>query len=310
MAADKGGKRGKKSSKENEVSLPGKAKEVKTAEAAPAWENPLVPNALLREIYQKMVEIRLLGEPGARSGGKAKKQVATKKHAGWGQEACRVSMVQALAPGDLVMDSQDGGVMDHLLGAKLPEVLQAFQVGKKADKKKKPATQLAPYLEDTEERLFAGMGAALLLKRTGGKAVIFVKNREVSNGMLRRALMLAAKQELPVVIVTLAKPNEGHRRSDVGRIAHRSGVPCIAVDGADAIAVYRVAQESLERIRNGGGPALIQCVSFHVQGKRRAATDPVEQLGGYLLERKLGTEAWMNDVKKRFSARLSTKRPS
>lgn len=202
VVADKGGKHEKKSSKDKRLSLPSKKAEVKTAEAAPAWENPLVPNALLREIYQKMVEIRLLGELATRSGGRTWKQAA------WGQEACRVSLVQGLGAGDLVMDSQAGGVMDHLLGAKLPEVVRTFGIGKKAASAKKPAKELAVYLKDAEERLFAGMGAALLLKKTEGKAVIFVKNRETSNGVLRRALNLTAKHELPVIIVALAKPGK------------------------------------------------------------------------------------------------------
>lgn len=302
--AAKGVKREKKSSKENDLSLPGKEGGVKTAETVPAWENPLVPNALLREMYQKMVEIRLLGGLGVS---------AKKQSSGWGQEASRVSVVQGLGTGDLVMDSQSGGAMDHLMGAKLPEVLRSFRaekLGKKTAEGKKTAKELAVYLEDAEERLFAGMGAALLLKKTGGKAVIFVKNREASNGVLRRALTLAATRELPVIVVALAKPGEGVGKSDVGRIAHRCGVPCIAVDGADAIALYRVAQESLERIRGGGGPVLIECVAFRVQGERSVTTDPVEQMRGYLLQRKLGTEAWMNAVKKRFEARLSSARPS
>jgi TPP-dependent pyruvate/acetoin dehydrogenase alpha subunit len=301
--AAKGVKQEKKNSKENDLSLPGNEAEVKTVETAPAWENPLVPNALLREIYQKMVEIRLLGGFGVS---------AKKKPSGWGQEACRVSVVQGLGAGDLVMDSQSGGAMDHLLGATLPEVLRSFKAekpGKKISGTKKPAKELAVYLEDAEERLFAGMGAALLLKKTGGKAVIFVKNREASNGVLRRALTLAADRDLPVIVVVLAKAGEGPGKSDVGRIAHRCGVPCIAVDGADAIALYRVAQESLERIRGGGGPVLIECVAFQVEGKGRGTVDPVEQMSGYLLERKVGTEAWMNDVKKRFTNRLSTARP-
>jgi TPP-dependent pyruvate/acetoin dehydrogenase alpha subunit len=302
--AAKGVKREKKSSKENDLSLPGKEGGVKTAETVPAWENPLVPNALLREMYQKMVEIRLLGGLGVS---------AKKQSSGWGQEASRVSVVQGLGTGDLVMDSQSGGAMDHLMGAKLPEVLRSFRaekLGKKTAEGKKTAKELAVYLEDAEERLFAGMGAALLLKKTGGKAVIFVKNREASNGVLRRALTLAATRELPVIVVALAKPGEGVGKSDVGRIAHRCGVPCIAVDGADAIALYRVAQESLERIRGGGGPVLIECVAFRVQGERSVTTDPVEQMRGYLLQRKVGTEAWMNDVKKRFASRLSAARPS
>ena len=99
--------------------------------------------------------------------------------------------------------------------------------------------------------------------------MIFVKSREASNGVLRRAFTLAAERELPVIVVALPKVGDGEGKSGVSKIAQRCGVPGIAVDGADAIALYRVAQESLERVRGGGGPVLIECVPFQVQGERR-----------------------------------------
>jgi TPP-dependent pyruvate/acetoin dehydrogenase alpha subunit len=211
------------------------------------------------------------------------------------------------------MDSCPGGLMDHLLGAKLRDVVRIFyprEGGKKTPDTKR-ARRLAVYLDDAEERLFAGMGAALLQKRAGGKSVvvIYVKPREASNGVLRRALTLASEHELPVIVVTLAKTDESQGKSAASKIAHRCGVPGIAVDGADAIALYRVAQESLERVRGGGGPVLIECVPFHVQGERPVIADPVAQLREYLRQRGIGKTAWLDGVKRRFGARLAAAQP-
>lgn len=312
--AGKDGKRGKKAPQDGGISSgetsPGTVAKTKAVETAHAWENPLVPNALLREIYRKMVEVRLLSAFDPRSAGKPKRLPSV-----WGQEACRVSVVQGLTADDLVMDSYPGGLMDHLLGAKLPAVVRAFSIGargKKTADAKGAAKQLAVYVEDAEERLFAGIGAALLFKRAGGTsvAVIFVKSQEASNGVLRRAFTLAAERELPVIVVALAKAGESEGKSGVSKIAHRCGVPGIAVDGADAIALYRVAQESLERVRGGGGPVLIECVPFHVQGERRVTADPVAQMHEYLLQRRVGTVAWMNEVKRRFETRLAEAQPA
>lgn len=313
-AVGKDSKRGAKTPKDGGVSIgqesPGTEAKTKIVEAAPAWENPLVPNDLLREIYRKMVEVRLLSALDSRSTSKPNRLPSV-----WGQEACRVSVVQGLTADDLVMDSYAGGLMDHLLGAKLPAVVRAFRSGargKKTADAKVAAKQLGVYLEDAEERLFAGLGAALLLKRAGGKSVtvIFVKSREASNGVFRRAFTLAAEHELPVIVVALAKAGESEDKSGVSKIAHRCRVPGIAVDGADAIALYRVAQESLERVRGGGGPVLIECIPFHVQGERRVTPDPVAQMHEYLLRRRVGTAAWMNGVKSRFEARLAAEQPS
>jgi acetoin:2,6-dichlorophenolindophenol oxidoreductase subunit alpha len=311
-AAGKGGKRGTKVPKNDGAASseasPTTVVEPKSAKPVPAWENPLVPNALLRELYQKMVETRLLGELTPRSGGKPKRLPAV-----WGQEACRVSVVQGLTAGDLVMDSCPGGLMDHLLSAKLPEVVRAFGAktregkGKKTADAKVATKQLAVYLEEAETRLLAGMGAALLLKRAEGRSVvvIFLKSREASNSVLRRALTFAAERELPAIVVALAKTGEGEGKSGMSKIAHRCGVPGIAVDGADAIALYRVAQESLERVRGGGGPVLIECLPFHVAGGKTVTADPVAQLREYLLQRGIGKTAWMDGMKKRFEARLA-----
>jgi TPP-dependent pyruvate/acetoin dehydrogenase alpha subunit len=316
MGAAVAGKEGKRGAKTPAVvgvtsgEASGTVAKSKTANAAPAWENPLVPNAVQREIYRKMVEIRLLGALDPRSVGKPKRLLSV-----WGQEACRVSMVQRLTADDLVMDSYAGGLMDHLLGAKLPAVVRALRAEARAKKTadaKGARKQLKTYVEDAEERLFAGIGAALLLKRAGGKSVamIFVKSREASNGVLRRAFTLAAERELPVIVVALPKMGDGEGKSGVSKIAHRCGIPGIAVDGADAIAIYRVAQESLERVRGGGGPVLIECVPFQVQGERRVTADPVAQMHEYLLQRGISTAAWMNGVKKRFEDRLAAAQPS
>src|SRR5258708_7382853 len=82
---------------------------------------------------------------------------------------------------------------------------------KKTAVKEEQTGRLLPFVEDAETRLFAGLGVAILAKqmqRTDG-VVIFVGHREASHGTWRRALTLAAKQELPVIFVVLAKSGKG-----------------------------------------------------------------------------------------------------
>ena len=80
-----------------------------------AQENPLVPNAKLRQIYLAMAEARVLDEALAKvqRRGKGRRLESTR-----GQEACRVSTAIDLGAGDLVSDSQVGVVMDLIAGAK------------------------------------------------------------------------------------------------------------------------------------------------------------------------------------------------
>jgi TPP-dependent pyruvate/acetoin dehydrogenase alpha subunit len=73
------------------------------------------------------------------------------------------------------------------------------------------------------------------------------------------------------------------------------GVPGIPVDAGDAVALYRVAQESMGRTRGGDGPVLIECVGYRADGRdRAAAVDPLAQMQAFLLNRKVCTKAWLD----------------
>jgi TPP-dependent pyruvate/acetoin dehydrogenase alpha subunit len=287
----------------------------KTA-AGTVAENPLVPNAVLRQMYQKMVEMRLLEAQARRLGQRPK----AGKRIRWtpGHEACRVSLAQGLSAGDVVMDSRPGGLMDHLLGGKLADVAGGIKALGRRDKGSKVAgavergsKRLLPFIAPAEERLLAGLGAALLLRQIGRTdgVVMYAEHKEASNDSWRKAFTVAAAQELPVIFVVLPSPNPKSKdqgKAGVSGIAHRCGVPGIHVDAGDVIALYRVVQESWMKIRGGGGPVLIEGVPFHVQGEKRpAAADPIAQLGEYLLSRRVCTQAWLVAKEKTFRGRLA-----
>jgi len=54
--------------------------------------------------------------------------------------------------------------------------------------------------------------------------------------------------------------------------AHAYGVPGIQVDGNDIFAVYVAAHEAIERARSGGGPSLIEAVTYRL-GDHTTADD-------------------------------------
>ncbi|MCI4060869.1 thiamine pyrophosphate-dependent enzyme, partial [Bacillus cereus] len=43
-------------------------------------------------------------------------------------------------------------------------------------------------------------------------------------------------------------------------------MPGVPVDGQDILAVYQAAEEAIERARNGGGPSLIECMTYRNYG--------------------------------------------
>jgi TPP-dependent pyruvate/acetoin dehydrogenase alpha subunit len=277
------------------------------------YENPLVPNAKLRQMYVAMAEARVLDEhiAGMQKKAKARRKLGSIR----GQEAIRVSTAIDLGPGDLVSDSQVGVVMDLLGGAKVNSLLQRVAElgsGKKVRGAKRGgvSARVLPWVDDADERLRLAMGAALSFKTLGQANVViaYVRHGEVGRGVWRKLLGLAAKLELPVIFVILPAAT-GDKTDGIVNLSARSarwGVPGIPVDAGDAVGLYRVAQESLGRTRGGDGPVLIECLAYGANGSaRRAPVDPLVQIKVSLLERRVCTEAWMERARDGMLRRIA-----
>jgi TPP-dependent pyruvate/acetoin dehydrogenase alpha subunit len=277
-------------------------------------ENPLVPNAKLRQMFVAMAEARALDEhiAGLQKSVKARRKLESTR----GQEACRVSTAIDLGPGDLVSDSQMGVVMELVAGAKVTSLLKRvneIHSGKKARSASAPGTsgRVLPWIDDAGERLRMAMGAALSFKTLGRANVVvaYVRSDGVAKGTWRLVLKLAAKLELPIIFVILpqVKGEKTNGAGDLHAKTARWGVPGIPVDAGDAVAVYRVAQESLGRTRGGDGPVLIECVTYRGEGGR-GSIDPLDQMKEFLLGRKVGTKAWLNGASNGLSRRVAAAR--
>lgn len=269
-------------------------------------ENPLIPNKKLRQMFVAMVEMRVLDEhiAGLQRGFNSRRRLDSTR----GQEACRVSTAIELVSGDLVSDAQVGVAMELLAGAKVGSLLR--HVAKLTASAKRPAAAIVrngvtgrqlPSMEPVGDRLRMAMGAALSFKtlKRANMVVAYVREGEVSNVLWRQLLALASKFELPIIFVALpggsGKKKTRNEAGTLSALARACGVPGIPVDASDAVALYRVAQESLGRLRGGGGPVLVECVAFPMKGRRRnEVVDPLEQMKVFLLGRKVCSEAWLD----------------
>lgn len=270
-------------------------------ETAP-HENPLVPNKKLRELYTAIVEMRLLEEHVAALQRKTKP--SRRLDSTHGQEACRVSMAIDLNSGDLVSDSQVSAAMSLLFGAKANLLLRhiaAIASGKKErtalSAEAATAPRPLPWIDDARDRLNMALGAALTFKtlKQANVVVAYLQRAEISKSLWKRVLALAAKFDLPIIFVVLP---ETKRKKKAGAVnicarARAAGLPGIPVDASDAVALYRLAQESLGRTRSGDGPVLIDCIA--VPREERPADesdDPILHMKNFLIGRKVCTEAW------------------
>jgi acetoin:2,6-dichlorophenolindophenol oxidoreductase subunit alpha len=127
-------------------------------------------------------------------------------------------------------------------------------------------------------------GAAWRAQYKGEKdvSVCFFGDGTTNIGAFHEALNFAAVWKLPVVFVcennlymeytpiadVTAVP------SPAGDRASAYGLPKIVIDGNDADVVYREAIKAFEKARSGGGPSLIECLTYRHSGHSRA--DPAK----------------------------------
>jgi pyruvate dehydrogenase E1 component alpha subunit len=151
----------------------------------------------------------------------------------------------------------------------------------------------------------AGAAWSAQYRGTEQVAVCFFGDGTTNIGAFHEALNFSVVWKLPVVYV--CENNlymEYTPISAVTAVEHPAadraaayGLERVVVDGNDADAVYRAAQRYLERARRGGGPALIECLTYRHSGHSRA--DPAKYRPAGELEH------WLErDPLKRYRERL------
>ncbi len=131
----------------------------------------------------------------------------------------------------------------------------------------------------------AALEAANALKTAKGNAValLFCETRMKAD-LWRKYLQRAGRGNLPVVLVRLASET---RRAHVAPGALAFGVPRIAVDANDVLAVYRVASESIARARHRRGPTLIECLIAKHTAISPTGSDPIHAMERVLTKKRI-----------------------
>lgn len=126
------------------------------------------------------------------------------------------------------------------------------------------------------------VGAALSAKHrgTGGVAVAFFGDGATSHGAFHESLNFAGVMRAPVVFVcennlyaTATPLSSVTLNPEIATRAAAYGIPGVAVDGNDVVAVWQAMQTAAERARRGGGPTLIEAKTYRTVGHHEG--DPV-----------------------------------
>jgi 2-oxoisovalerate dehydrogenase E1 component len=165
-----------------------------------------------------------------------------------------------------------------------------------------------------------GAGYSFQLMKTDQVSVAFFGDGAMNNGAFHEGVNMAAIWGLPVVNVcennqfaTEVPFDYATRNTDVAERVRAYGIPGVAVDGNDVLAVTEAAQAAIERARGGGGPSLIEGKTYrtrpHAEGMRDGGyrtieeieawkqRDPILLLESRLLDREIATQAQIGVVR-------------
>jgi TPP-dependent pyruvate/acetoin dehydrogenase alpha subunit len=210
-----------------------------------------------------------------------------------------------LEPGDTVVLAPGVSIACLVKGAELGELVAQLYPPRSGEPML--AHNILSPSCDADQRLeLANQSAqANQQKQTTSVVVAFATAQATASARWRRSLNFAARHSLPLIIVV-----ENKAGLDLPLKVPRDGLTRISVDGNDVVAVYRVAYESLERVRQGGGPVLIEGRTWQQAGKRlrRAESDPLIHMERYLGARGLFTKRWKDQLVRQFSREIDSAR--
>ena len=121
--------------------------------------------------------------------------------------------------------------------------------------------------------IMAGSAYASKYMGTDEVTVCFFGDSASNEGTFHESINMAAAWDLPIVYVV--ENNLYGISVDIRRvtkeyhIAKRAagyGIEGITIDGNDVFKVYEEAQKAVEKARKGGGPTIIECMTYRWQG--------------------------------------------
>ncbi len=118
-----------------------------------------------------------------------------------------------------------------------------------------------------------GVGLAALVQNSNRVAVASFGDGATGTGSFHEAVNLAALWHLPVVFVCqnnrYAEMTPTAEAQPVANVADRAagyGIPGLQVDGNDPDAVHLALAGAVTRARSGGGPTLLECMTYRLWG--------------------------------------------
>jgi pyruvate dehydrogenase E1 component alpha subunit len=235
----------------------------------------------LSQLYRAMLRIRLCEEALVEP--IVTQEVRCPVHLYSGQEAVAVGVCAALSDGDMVFGTHRSHGHYLAMGGDLRQMLAEIfcrETGCSAGRGGSMhlvAPELgmmgaAPIVAGTIS-LAVRAALAAASRREGRVAVSFFGDGAAGEGVLYESLNFAALRRLPLFFVcennlysTHLRIDQCRVRRDIYEVAQPFGIPTLAVDGNDVVAVHDAAREAVERARRGEGPTFLECRTYRLRG--------------------------------------------
>lgn len=232
---------------------------------------------LIVKFYKSLYRIRRIEEEIALiySTDKIKSPV----HLSIGQEAVSVGVCHALKPNDAVFGTYRSHAMYLAKGGDL-KMMIAELYGKVTGCTKGKGGSM--HLVDTEKKIMGtsaivgttipvacGFAYAMKYKRENTVTVSFFGDGAVDEGAFYESMNFAALKKLPVLFVCennfyaihshhLAR----HHSDNIPDRARTIGMPAERIEDCDIFRIYNTAKKYIEKIRQGKGPAFLECMTY------------------------------------------------
>ncbi len=199
-----------------------------------------------------------------------------------GQEAALVGLAAPLQTEDWLMGSYREVLSYLVKGVPAQAIVESFRghVGVAYPFE----SRCLPYQIVLATQMLHGAGIAIGIQYEEKPDVVVAVcgDGATSEGDFNETLNFAGVFQAPLVVVV---QNNGwaisvprHKQTAAEYIAHRApgfGMPGYLVDGNDVLAVYQVVADCVARARAGGGPSLVEALTYRI-GAHTTADDPTK----------------------------------
>jgi 2-oxoisovalerate dehydrogenase E1 component len=299
-------------------------------------EHRIVPDAVIRELYQKMLGVYYIEErlKILTRQGKISFLASTRGH-----EKVQVGTVMLMKPGhDWFFPYYREKAIAYALGMPMKDIF-LHMLSREGDTSSNGRNMpehfssrnlhLVSQTACTGTQYLPAVGMAKGLRKDGSDAIVYVSSGEgaTSEGEFFEAVNWATREELPVLFLiqnngyAISVPQNAQTSSEIHRIAAGFGLPSYHVDGTWYESLYQTLPPLIRRMREGGGPILVEAEVVRLESHsssddqtkyrseeelaRARERDPVAQTEAYLLKHRIMSREDMDRLRGSIQAEVS-----